>query len=336
MWQPLRLMALLFALAGAFPAAAQELSGSGSTFIFPVMTKWLDAYEKASGVRIRYQPIGSSAGIGEIRASVVDFGVTDAPLNNAQLLRDGLMQFPLVIGAVVPVVNLDGIAPGQLRFTGKLLADIYLGRVKNWNDPAIAAVNPDTALPNRPILPVYRTDGSGTTFNFANFLAKSSPDWNAKIGASTSVAWPVGSGGKGNRGVGEMVTSVEGSIGYVEFSFAQQKKLAYGVVQNRAGNFVMPDAESFLAAISGVDWSKTPDFDVLLTDAPEANAFPIMATSFALLHKYPKRPERNREAFEFFQWALEKGQDLASGLSYVPLPAPLVSQVEGYWKTAIN
>ena len=331
-----RLIALWLALASVFPAAAQELSGSGSTFIFPVMSKWLDAYEKASGVRIRYQPIGSSAGINEVRASVVDFGVSDAPLNDAQLLRDGLMQFPLVIGAVVPVVNLDGIAPGQLRFTGKLLADIYLGRVKNWNDAAIAAVNPGVALPNKPILPVYRTDGSGTTFNFANFLSQSSPDWNAKIGASTSLAWPVGAGGKGNRGVAENVMSVKGAIGYVEYSYALQKKLAYGLVQNRAGNFVLPETASFLAATSGVDWTKSRDFYVLLTDTPGESAFPIMATSFALLHKYPKRPERNREAFEFFQWALENGQDLASGLNYLPLPASLVRQVKSYWKGEIN
>ena len=232
----LRLVLLLLGLAFALPAAAQELFGSGSTFIFPIMSKWIDEYEKASGVQIGYQPIGSSAGIEEIRGSVVDFAVTDAPLDDAQLLRDGLVQFPLVIGAIVPVVNLDGIGPGQLRFTGKLLADIYLGKVRNWSDAAIAELNPGIRLPHRPILAIYRTDGSGTTFNWADYLSKSSPEWNAKVGTNTSVRWPIGAGGKGNRGVADAVMTVKGAIGYVEYSYALRKKLAYRLVQNRAGN----------------------------------------------------------------------------------------------------
>jgi phosphate transport system substrate-binding protein len=332
----LRLIPLLLGLASALPAAAQELSGSGSTFIFPIMSKWIDEYEKASGAQIGYQPIGSSAGIVEIRDSVVDFAVSDAPLDDAQLLRDGLIQFPLVIGAIVPVVNLDGIGPGQLRFTGKLLADIYLGKVRKWNDTAIAELNPGVPLPNRSILVIYRTDGSGTTFNWADYLSKSSPDWNTKVGTNTSVRWPIGAGGKGNRGVAEAVMTVKGAIGYVEYSYALRRKLAYGLVQNRAGNLVSLDAASFLAAASSVDWAMQRDFYVLLTDAPGENAYPIMATSFGLLRKYPKNPDRTREAIAFFQWALEKGQELASAQDYLPLPVSLVRQVENYWQAEIR
>jgi phosphate transport system substrate-binding protein len=262
----LRLVLFLLGLGCALPANAQELFGSGSTFIFPVMSKWIAEYEKASGVQVGYQPIGSSAGMVEIRESVVDFAVSDAPLEDAQLLRDGLIQFPLVIGAIVPVVNLDGIGPGQLHFTGRLLADIYLGKVRNWSDAAIAEVNPGVPLPNRPILAIYRTDGSGTTFNWADYLSKSSPEWNAKVGTNTSLKWPVGAGGKGNRGVADAVMTVKGTIGYVEYSYALRRKLAYGLVRNRAGNFVSLDAASFLAAASNVEWTMQRDFYVLLTD----------------------------------------------------------------------
>ena len=332
----LRVVLLMLGLGCAFPATAQELFGSGSTFIFPIMSKWIAEYEKASGVQVGYQPIGSSAGMVEVRESVVDFAVSDAPLEDAQLLRDGLIQFPLVIGAIVPVVNLDGFGPGQLRFTGKLLADIYLGRVRSWSDAAIAEVNPGVALPNRPILAIYRTDGSGTTFNWADYLSKSSPEWHAKVGANTSLKWPVGAGGKGNRGVADAVQTVKGAIGYVEYSYALRRKLAYGLVQNRAGNFVSLDAVSFLAAANSVEWTMQRDFYVLLTDAPGDNAYPIMATSFGLLRKYPKHPERSREMIAFFQWALEKGQELASAQDYLPLPMPLVRQVEDYWQAEIK
>jgi len=330
------LVLFLLGLACASPAAAQELFGSGSTFIFPIMSKWIGEYEKASGVQIGYQPIGSSAGIEEIRGSIVDFAVSDAPLDDAQLLRDGLVQFPLVIGAIVPVVNLDGIGPGELRFTGTLLADIYLGKIRNWDDAAIARLNPNVRLPSRSILVIYRTDGSGTTFNWADFLSKSSPRWNVEVGTGTSLKWPVGAGGKGNRGVSDAVMTVKGAIGYVEYSYALRRKLAYGLVQNRAGNFVALDAASFLAAASSVEWTVQRDFDVLLTDAPGENAYPIMATSFALLRKYPKNPERSREMIAFFQWALEQGRDLASTLDYLPLPMSLVRQVETYWQAEIK
>ena len=249
-------------------AAAQQVLGSGSTFAFPVLTKWAEAYEKATGVHIAYQPIGSAQGIAEIGAGVVDFGVTDAPMVNSQLLRDGLVQFPLVIGAIVPVVNLDGIGPGQLHFTGQLLADIYLGKVKTWRDPAIAALNPGVTLPDRAILVIYRSDGSGTTFNWADYLSKASIEWKARVGAGTKVAWPVGVGGKGNGGFAESVARVKGAIGYVEYSYAVRGKLIYGLIQNKSGAYVEPDRTSFLAAAEGADWSAEPDFHVLLTDSP--------------------------------------------------------------------
>ncbi|MDR3531072.1 MAG: phosphate ABC transporter substrate-binding protein PstS [Rhodopila sp.] len=326
------LIALLLGVLVSLPAVAQQIRGSGSTFAFPVLAKWADAYEKVSGVRVAYQPIGSAGGIIEISADIVDFGVTDAPLVDAQLLRDGLIQFPLVIGAIVPVVNLDGVAPGQLHFTGQLLADIYLGKVKAWSDPAIAAINPGVSLPDRAILVVYRSDGSGTTFNWSDFLSKVSGLWKAKIGASTTVAWPTGVGGKGNGGVAEKIARVKGSIGYVEYSYATHNKLVYGLVRNRSDAFVSPNMASFQAATEGVDWTAEPDFHILLTDADGPGAYPIMATSFVLIRKYPKQVDRSRDMLAFFRWALEHGQGQALSLDYLPLPPSLVRLVEAYWQ----
>jgi phosphate transport system substrate-binding protein len=317
-------------------AAAQQVLGSGSTFAFPVLTKWAEGYEKASGVHVAYQPIGSAGGIAEIGAGVVDFGVTDAPLVDSQLLRDGLVQFPLVIGAIVPVVNLDGIGPGQLHFTGQLLADIYLGKVKTWRDPAIAALNPGVSLPDRAILVIYRSDGSGTTFNWADYLSKASIEWRARVGAGTKVAWPAGVGGKGNGGVAESVGRVKGAIGYVEFSYALHSKLTYGLIQNKAGAFVPPSRTSFLAAAEGVDWSAEPDFHVLLTDSAGPDAYPVMATSFVLIRRYGKQPGTVRDLLAFFRWALETGQEQAASLDYLPLPQSLVRQVEAYWESEIH
>jgi phosphate transport system substrate-binding protein len=330
------LIALAIGCAITLPALAQQISGSGSTFVYPVMAKWADAYEKISGVQVQYQPIGSSGGIKEIRAGGVDFGASDAPLPPEQLSRDGLAQFPVVIGAVVPVVNLDGVAPGQLRFTGRLLADIYLGKIKNWNDPVIAAVNADVKLPNQTITVVHRSDGSGTTFNWVDYLSKVSDEWKTKVGANTSIAWPIGYGGNGNGGVADYVTRTKGSIGYVEFAYVLQKKLVYGLVQNRAGNFVQPGPASFQAATLGVDWEKTQDFYVLLTDAPDGDAYPIVATSFVLIYKQPKDAERARQTLAFFRWALKSGQELARSLDYVPLPPRLVERIETYWKAQIQ
>jgi phosphate transport system substrate-binding protein len=333
--RPVVLIGLLW-LAAMCPAAAQEILGSGSTFAYPVLTKWSEAYEKISGVHFVYQPTGSSGGVIEIRSGVVDIGVTDAPLDDAQLLRDGLAQFPVVIGAIVPVVNIDGIAPGQLRFTGQLLADIYLGKVRNWSDAAIVALNPGIKLPDQAILVVYRSDGSGTTYNWADYLAKESAEWNGKVGVATKLAWPTGVGGKGNGGVAEKVARVKGAIGYVEYSYAVQAKLTHALVRNRAGHFVPPDTTSFQAATDDVDWSRDKDFYVLLSDAPAANAYPIMAMSFAVMHRYPKDDTRGRATLAFFRWTMENGQESASALRYLPLPPSLVHEVEAYWETQIH
>ena len=330
------LIALAIGCTIALPAAAQQLLGSGSTFVYPIVAKWSEAYEKISGVHIGYEPIGSSGGITEIKSGVVDFGASDAPLPPEELAHDGLAQFPVVIGAIVPVMNLDGVAPGQLRFTGQLLADIYLGKVKKWSDPAVAALNPGIKLPEQAISVIHRSDGSGTTFNWADYLSKVSTEWKTKVGANTLVAWPAGSGGKGNSGVAENVTRIKGAIGYVEFAYVLQKKLTYGLVQNRAGNFVIPDINSFVAATEGIDWEKTRDFYVLLNNAPGADAYPIVATSFVLIHKQPDNAERTRQILSFFRWALANGQELAETLGYVPLPPSLVQRVETYWQAQIR
>jgi phosphate transport system substrate-binding protein len=326
-----RLVLFLLGCVIAYPAAAQQIRGSGSTFVYPVLAKWSDAYQKVSGAHVAYQPLGSSGGIVEINAGVVDFAISDAPLEDYQLLRDGLAQFPVVMGAIVPVVNLDGIAAGQFRFTGELLADIFLGKVKNWSDPAIAAANPGVRLPDKAILVVHRSDGSGTTFNWTDYLSKVSGEWKARVGSSTLVAWPTGAGGKGNGGVAENVARVKGAIGYVEYGYAQRKKLTYALVRNRAGNFVPPDMASFQAATVDVDWQRARGFQVSLTDAPRPDAYPIMAASFVLIHQYPKDAPRRHDVLAFFGWALENGRDMASSLDYLALSPPIVEVVEGYW-----
>jgi phosphate transport system substrate-binding protein len=262
--------------------------------------------------------------------------VSDAPLDGAQLLRDGLVQFPVVIGAIVPVVNLDGITAGQLRFTGPLLADIFLGKVTNWSHPSIAAVNPGIELPDLAILVIHRSDGSGTTHNWADYLSKVSGEWKVRVGASTLVGWPTGVGGKGNNGVADYVTRVRGAIGYVEYGSAQRKKMAYALVQNKAGNFVLPDTASFQAATADLDWTKVREATVSLTDSPKADAYPIMAASFALIRKYPKDVGRSHNVLAFFRWALESGQVMATALDYLPLPPLLVQEVETYWKAELD
>lgn len=295
------------------------------------MVRLIEAYAKASGARVLFQPTGSAAGMIDIQHQLVDFAVSEAPLDEMQLMRDGLNQFPFVIGAIVPVVNIDGISPGQLRFTGGLLADIFLGKITNWNDPAIAELNPDVKLPNLAILVIHRSDGSGTTFNWAWYLSTVSEEWKLKVGAYTSVAWPTGVGGKGNGGVAEKVARVRGAIGYVDQTYATRAKLAYGLVRNQAGNFVTPDTASFRAATANVDWSKARDFGVLLANAADPGAYPIMATSFVMIRKYPQDPSRTHDMLAFFRWSLEHGQDVASALGYFPLPPDLVQLVEGSW-----
>ncbi|WP_246667702.1 phosphate ABC transporter substrate-binding protein PstS [Bradyrhizobium macuxiense] len=313
---------------------AAETKGAGSTFVSPVMAKWIDAYKAKTGNNVSYQSVGSSIGVGLIKKAAVDFGTSDMPLDSKELDKLGMMQFPIVIGGVVPVVNIEGVKPGQIQFTGQLLADIYLGKIRSWNDPAIQAVNPDLKLPRTAITVVHRLDGSGTTFNWSNYLAKVSAQWKASIGEGTSVEWPVGLGGKGNDGVASLVSLIPGSIGYLEYAYALQRldRISFGLVQNSAGNFVTPDAASFQAAAASADWTATQDFNLVLTNAPGEDAYPITATTFVLMHKQPKSPERSATAIDFLRWSLDSGKPQAQLLNYVPLPATLVEQIELYWQ----
>jgi len=330
-----RLVALALGCAVAFPAAAQQITGAGATFPYPIYSKWSDVYSQKTGVKLNYQSIGSGGGIAQIKAATVVFGASDAPLPPDQLKEIGLAQFPMVIGGVVPVVSLPGIEAGQLRFTGPLLADMYLGNIKKWNDPALAKVNPGVKLPDLDITVVHRSDGSGTTFNWVNYLSKVSPEWKSKVGEGTSVSWPTGVGGKGNEGVAAYVNRIKGSLGYVEYAYVLQNKMTYGLMQNRAGNFVKPEIASFQAAAASADWSKTEDFYLILTDAPGAQAFPVTAATFILMYKHPKDPAGTKSALAFFKWCLESGQKEAEQLDYVPLPDPLVKQIETYWQAEI-
>jgi phosphate transport system substrate-binding protein len=333
------LASLMFAVLGLIggPAFAQpSVHGSGSTFAYPVIEQWAAAYEKAGGQQISYEPIGSTAGIAEINSGLVDFAVTDAPLVDAQLLRDGLAQFPVTIGAIVPVVNLPLQPDESIRFIPQVLTDIFLGRVKRWNDAAISAINPESQLPNQPILVVFRSDGSGTTYNWTDYLSKSSEQWKAAVGTATNVAWPVGVGSKGNAGVAQSVAKVRGAIGFVEYDYASRNKLNVGLVRNRAGNFVLPDAMSMLAAVDGVDWQRQHDFYVSLNDAPSARAYPIIAASFVVLRRYGGDRAHRDETLAFFRWAFEHGQAIAAARHHLPLPQPLVDQIEQYWAEQVH
>lgn len=317
-------------------AAAESTTGAGSTFVSPILLKWAADYRAKTGHVVNYQSIGSGGGITQIKARAVTFAATDMPLTPAELRKLGLAQFPLVIGGVVPVVNLEGITPGQLRFSGQLLADIFLGKIKVWNDPAIEKLNPGVKLPATPIVVAHRLDGSGTTFNWVNYLAQVSPEWKSKVGVGATVNWPIGLGGKGNEGVALFVRQTKGAIGYVEYAFALKTKLAFGLVQNSAGQFVAPSVESFQAAAAGAPWNETTDFYLVMTNAPGEKAYPITATVFVLMHSQPKNPSETMPALAFFKWALESGQGQANALDYVPLPADLVRRVEDYWRTQFS
>jgi phosphate transport system substrate-binding protein len=323
-------------LIGTAPSWAAETKGAGSTFISPVMTKWTAAYKAKTGKVVSYQPVGSGVGISMIRQAAVDFGASDMPLEPAELEKLGMVQFPLIIGGVVPVVHVEGIRPGEIRFTGRLLADIFLGNIRSWNHPAIKKINPELKLPNQPITVVHRVDGSGTTFNWSNFLSKTSSEWKAIVGEGTTVEWPLGVGGKGNDGVASLVGMIPGSIGYLEYAYALQKldKISFGVVQNSSGNFVSPGAETFQAAAASADWQSKKDFFLVMTDAPGANAYPITATTFVLMYKHPKLPESAAVAVDFMRWALVSGRAQAESLAYVPLPTALVHQIEAYWSAS--
>lgn len=324
-------VAIAVLIAAASPASAAEILGSGSTFIYGAMEAWASAHASARGTTVLYHPVGSATGITEIRHAVVDFAVTEAPLNDAQLLRDGLAQFPLVIGGIVPVVNLDGVAAGQLRLTGAVLAAIYLGQVTSWDDPAIAALNPDLKLPRLKILPVHRSDGSGSSYVWSDYLSRISPEWRVRVGTNTSLSWPAGPGVKHNGGVAETVARIRGAIGYVDHAYATREKLAIALVRNQAGRFVPPGRDSFAAAAAAADWTAQRDFAISLTDTPAADGYPIVTASFVLIRAHGMDPDRDRAARAFFRWVLEQGGDRAAARSYLPLPAQLVRQIEASW-----
>ncbi len=326
-----RLVVLAVATSVAGSAFAADITGAGSTFVYPILSKWSADYNAKTGNKINYQSIGSGGGIAQIKAATVDFGASDKPLPPVELKQAGLAQFPIVIGGIVPVVNLPGVAPGAMKIDGALLADIYLGKITKWNDARIAALNPGLKLPDMKITVVHRSDGSGTTFNFTNYLSKVSPEWKQKVGEGTSVAWPAGVGGKGNEGVAAYSRQIRGGIGYVEYAYALQNKLTYALMKNAAGNFVRPSDESFQAAAASANWATVKDFNLIMTNAPGANAWPITATTWAIMYKKPKDAARTRQALAFFKWALENGQPQATELDYVPLPASLVQQIEAYW-----
>lgn len=317
----------------AVVAHAAETTGAGSTFVFPILEKWAAEYQAKTGDKISYQSNGSGAGISQIEAASVDFGASDMPLRPEGLAKRGLGQFPLVIGGVVPILNIDGVEPGVMRFSGAVLADIFLGKIKKWDDPAIRALNAGVNLPAAPISVIHRSDGSGTTFNWANYLSKVSPEWKEKVGEGTSVDWPTGAGGKGNEGVAAFVALTKNSISYVEYAYAVRNKLAHGLVQNKAGRFVEPGAETFQAAAKNADWSGAKDFFLIMTDAPGENAYPITATAFIIMYKQPKDFGRAKIARDFFRWSLENGQAQADALNYVPLPPALIRQIENYWNS---
>ena len=325
--------AAAIALAIGFVANAQAASvtGAGASFIYPVMSKWSSDYSKANGTQINYQSIGSGGGIAQIKAGTVDFGSSDAPMKPDELAKYGLAQFPSVIGGVVPVINVPGVKSGAMKLDGQTLADIFLGKVTMWNDPAIAALNGGVALPAKKITVVHRSDGSGTTFNFVNYLSKVNGEWKSKVGEGTSVKWPVGIGGKGNEGVAAYVKQINGGIGYVELSYALQNKMAFSRLKNAAGNFIIPSDETFAAAAASADWANAKDFYLVMTNAPGDNAWPITATNFILMYKQPKNAASAKQAKDFFKWVYANGDAQAKALDYVPLPDALVQQIETYW-----
>jgi len=323
---------LVFAMLCLPPMAqASEVTGAGSTFVYPVLAKWAASYYVKTGKAIDYQPIGSGIGIQQVKAGQVTFGATDMPLRPEELRSAGLMQFPLVVGGVVPVLNLDGIHAGQVHLTGVLLARIYQGSISNWSDPAIAAANPGLVLPDRKIMVVHRSDLSGTTFNWTDYLSKVSDDWKRNVGAGVSVRWPAGVGANGSDGVSLYIRNVKGAIGYVELSYALQRKLSYVALQNQAGVFVEPTWESFSAAVESAQWAPQQDFYQVITNAPGEKAWPITGVVFVLMRRDGNRAAGEKDALAFFRWVLQEGQGDADLEHYVALPAPLVKQVEGYW-----
>lgn len=310
-------------------SVAQEITGAGATFPAPIYAKWAADYNKATGIRVNYQSVGSGAGIKQIDSKTVDFGASDMPQTDEVLAQKGQFQFPAVIGGTVPVINIKGIAPGQMKLDGQVLGDIYLGKITKWNDAAIKALNPTLPLPDTAISPVRRADGSGTTFNFTNYLSRVHPEWKAKVGEGTAVNWPVGAGGKGNEGVAAFVNRLPNSIGYVEYSYVKQNKMTYAVMKNKDGVFVTPDDTSFAAAAAGADWNKS--FYQLITDQPGKNAWPISTATFILMHLKQDKPANATEVFKFFTWAYKNGDQTAAALDYVPIPDNVIGSIEKSW-----
>ncbi|WP_118180663.1 phosphate ABC transporter substrate-binding protein PstS [Paraburkholderia phosphatilytica] len=334
----MKLMQTVFAgVAGAlFAIAAQaaDVTGAGSTFAAPIYTKWADAYQKTGGGKINYQGIGSSGGIKQIVAKTVDFAGSDAPLKDDELAKDGLFQFPTVVGGVVPAINVPGVQAGQLVLSGQVLGDIYLGKIKKWNDPAIVALNPKIKLPDLDIAVVRRADGSGTSFIWTDYLSKVNADWKAKVGEGTTVAWPTGTGGKGNDGVAAFVQRLPGSIGYVEWAYAKQNHMVYTSMKNASGAVVEPKTETFKAAAAGADWSKT--FYQILTNEPGKDAWPVVGATFVLVHTTQDKPAQGEETLKFFDWAFKNGGQAASDLDYISLPDSVVSEIKTQWKSKVK
>jgi len=324
------------ASAFSLPAMAADITGAGATFPFPVYSKWADAYKKETGNGLNYQSIGSGAGIKQILAKTVTFGATDAPLKADKLEKDGLLQWPMVMGAIVPVVNVEGVKSGELVLSGEVLGDIYLGKVTKWNDPAIAKLNPNLKLPSDAIAVVRRSDGSGTSFNFTDYLSKANAEWKSKVGSGTAVEWPVGVGAKGNEGVAGNVGQTKNSIGYVEYAYAKQNKLTHVALINKAGKTVQPTIASFQAAAANADWAHAPGYYVILTDQPGETSWPITAATFILMYKEPTDKAASAEAIKFFKWAFEKGGKMAEELDYIPMPDSVVKQIEKTWTSEIK
>ena len=323
-------------VAASTSAFAADITGAGATFPFPIYSKWADAYKKETGNGLNYQSIGSGAGIKQILAKTVTFGATDAPLKADRLDKEGLAQWPMVMGAIVPVVNIDGVKPGELVFSGQVLGDIYLGKITKWDDPAIAKLNPKVKLPSAAITVVRRSDGSGTTFNFTDYLSKANAEWKSKVGSGTAVEWPVGVGAKGNEGIAGNIGQTKNSIGYVEYAYAKQNKLTYAGMVNKAGKTVQPTIAAFQAAASNADWSKAPGYYVILTDQPGDASWPITAATFILMYKDPVDKAASAEAVKFFKWAFEHGDKMAEELDYIPMPDSVVKLIEKTWSSEIK
>ena len=317
--------------AAVFAAHATDITGAGSSFAFPVYAKWATDYKAATGATVNYQSVGSGAGIKQIEAKTVDFGATDAALSGDELAKNGLIQFPGVVGGIVPVVNLPGVKPGQLHFTGAMLADIYMGKITKWNDAAIVKLNPGITLPDQDILPIYRSDASGTSYNYTSYLTDVSGDWKSKIGFGTDVKWPLGQGGKGNEGVANLVKQFQGAIGYVEIAYSTQNHLNYGLVENKAGKFVEPNLESFSAAAANANWDAQPGMGVVLVDQPGEKSWPLTVATYVLVQKTQEKAANGAEVLKFFDYGFTQGKKDAQDLIYVPLPDTVVAKIHASW-----